>query len=502
MIDISMNDDRQLLVSELFGEVRAALIDKGVLQGLLIHREGEQRMLGNIYKAKVVRVMPEMQAAFVDFGDSKNGFLKLADLGIQHFKGKQIGDYLHAGQTMVVQVIKEAAGEKGARLSALCSIAGNLLVAQVSGLNPRFSAISDETKVAISNKIENESVRQTLLTKVNELSASFDSSPRWIVRTQAEHAEAETIQAEFNQLQAQLLSINNEHAKIGDCVHQATDVVDQIISMSGQTAPKSVVCDQHEFAQRLELQTRQLNWPKISYEKDQDHSNTSLFDRFGVEQQIKQLNDIKVPLSNGGSIFVQQTEALVAIDINSGQVNTSQIRSALQTNLDAIDEIVRQLKLRELAGLVVIDFIDLEHKQERAALNEAVQRMPQLDPRIHQIQTLSPLGLVQLTRERRGQSWEQAQKQACHSCNGLGTVTSNVSLCYEIYRSLQKNHARHSATHYRIVAGTEVILTLQGEQANNLLKLKNLINTPIELVIDAKYQAGKFEIVPSASSTA
>lgn len=489
-----MASKEEILINVTPRETRVAIIENGVLQELHLERTLARGIVGNIYKGKVARVLPGMQAAFVDIGLDKNGFLHAADItrndpaftADTQRDTPPVQTLVREGESVYVQVLKDPIGDKGARLTSELSLPSRNLVFLPSG-----------NEIGISQKIESPAERDRLLALLDELRAEAGTNGGFIVRTLAESASDQDIR---NDLLFQLrlweaCETKLKAAKPASLVHEdlslalrtmrdlVHDDVEKIRIDSKETFDKAIDFAQHyvpELVERLEY-----------YPGEQP-----LFGLYSVENSIQSAMQRKVMLHSGGDLIVDQTEAMTTIDVNTGSYvgRRNLDETIFKTNLEAAGEIARQVRLRNLGGIIIVDFIDMRrnsHKQQvLAALEKAIAK----DRVKIGVSEISPLGLVEITRKRTRESLEQIMCETCTVCNGRGTVKTVQTVCYEILREVLREARQFKARAYTIVASPQVVNLLLDEEASSLADLQEFIDRPISLQVDTHYQQPQYDI--------
>ncbi len=497
-----MATKEEILINVTPRETRVAVVEDGVLQELHLERSLNRGIVGNIYKGKVCRVLPGMQAAFVDIGLDKNGFLHASDAIYQHLpqalnqKTVQpresakdvppIQNLVHEGKSIYVQILKDSISDKGARLTTELSMPSRNLVYLPYGQG-----------VGISQKINNSAERERLTELLLGLMIEHDLQGGFIVRTSAESASDKDIAADMLFLK-RIWNFNVKAMKTTKAislVHEdlplalralrdlAHDGLDKIWIDSRETIEKA-----REFAAEL--------MPEVVDKLESYSGEHPLFSLYSVEQEIQSAMSHKVALSSGGDLVFDLTEAMTTIDVNTGSyVGQRNVDETLfKTNLEAASEIARQLRLRNLAGIIIIDFIDMRRKTHKQQVMAALEAAIASDRVKINIADISPLGLVEITRKRTRESLEQVLCEPCHVCRGRGTIKTVQTVCYEILREVLSEYRRYKAHSYTIVAAPAVINLMLDEEARSLADLQDFIDRPISLQSDPYYQQQQYDI--------
>ncbi len=490
-----MASKEEILINVTPRETRVAVIENGVVQELHLERTLSRGIVGNIYKGKVVRVLPGMQAAFVDIGLDKNGFLHAADIARSDpaFSGtpiKQvppIQELVREGESVFVQALKDPIGSKGARLTTELSMPSRNLVYLPNG-----------DDIGISQKIENEEERDRLRGIVETCIEQQMLAGGFIIRTLAESASDEDIAHDivFQQRLWGYVSSSMTTAKPASLIHE--DVPLALRTM------RDLV---HDNLEKIRIDSRETFDKAVSFAKEfvpeavvlleYYPGEQPVFGLYSVEQEIENAMQRKVMLKSGGDMIIDQTEAMTTIDVNTGSyVGRRNLEETLfKTNLEAATEIAHQMRLRNLGGIIIIDFIDMQSakhkKQVLAALEAAIVK----DRVKINITDISPLGLVEVTRKRTRESLEHTMCETCPSCNGRGMVKTVQTVCYEILRELLREDRQFKAQSYTIVASSAVVNLLLDEEASSLADLQEFIDRPISLQVDTHFLQQDYEIV-------
>ncbi len=490
-----MASKEEILINVTPRETRVAVIENGVLQELHLERTLSRGIVGNIYKGKVVRVLPGMQAAFVDIGLDKNGFLHAADIARNDpafaaepiKKVPSIQDLVHEGESVFVQVLKDPIGSKGARLTTELSMPSRNLVFLPSGEN-----------IGISQKIESDVERQRLRSIVEACIEEQSLSGGFIIRTLAESASDEDVANDivFQQRLWGYVSGAMKTAKPASLVHEDVplalrtmrdlvhDNVEKIRIDSRETFDKAV-----EFAKELVPEAVDL----LEYYPGEQ----PLFGLYSVEDEIESAMQRKVMLKSGGDMVIDQTEAMTTIDVNTGSfVGRRNLEETLfKTNLEAASAIAHQIRLRNLGGIIIVDFIDMQSAKHKKQVLLALETAIVKDRVKVNVSDISPLGLVEITRKRTRESLEHTMCEACPMCDGRGMVKTVQTVCYEILRELLREDRQFKAQSYTIVAAPVVVDLLLDEEASSLADLQEFIGRSISLQVDPHFQQQDYEIV-------
>ncbi len=483
----------EILINLTQREVRAALVDNGVLQEVMIERTSHRGLTGNIYKARVVRVLPGMQAAFVEMGLARTGFLHASDvlpppgtLPPEDGQELNIRNLLREGDTVLVQVVKDQLGTKGARLTTFITMPSRFLV-----------LLPMETSIGISGRIESEAERARLKELVTGLT---DSSPRHgcIVRTAAEGVADEPLRADLDFLRRlwEVVVRRAQDAPVPSLVHQDLPLPIRVLrDLANPGTRRVLIDDQAGYVALREFAATVV--PELASRIEFYPGPRPVFDLYGIEGEIQKALARKVELKSGGYLVIDQTEALTSIDVNTGAFvgHRSPEDTIFRTNLEAAVAIARQLRLRNLGGIIVIDFIDMQEEAHRQQVREALSSAMHGDNARAQIAEVSPLGLVQMTRKRTRESLEHVLCEPCPSCEGRGHVKTPETVCYEIFREILRQHGQFSFKGLVILAHQEVVELLLDEESSGIAELEERTGKPIRLQVESLYAPDQFDVV-------
>ncbi len=488
-----MNELREeILINVTPREVRAAVVENGVLQELMIERASRRGLIGNIYKGRVSRVLPGMQAAFVDIGLDRAGFLHVADIRPRRVEASEedrepaIRDLLREGDEILVQVLKDPLGTKGARLTTYVTVPSRYVVMVPAGDN-----------VGISARIEDEAERDRLRLLVEECNGT-DPRRGYIVRTAAEGAERDALRADMLFLQ-KLWDVVRERANgqpTGSLVHEDLPLAIRVVRDLVSIGIERVRVDSEEFSQRLSEFTNQF-MPEKALDIELYTGRRPILDLYGIEDEIERALQRKVSLKSGGHVVFDQTEAMTTVDVNTGAYvgHRNLEETIFRTNLEAAVAIARQLRLRNLGGIIIIDFIDMVEAHHRDQVLDALQSALAADSARTQITQVSPLGLVEMTRKRTRESLEHILCEPCPACDGTGYLKTAETVCYEIFREILRQHRQFSFTELVVLAHQDVIEMLLDEESSSLAELEEFTGKPIRLQAESMYAQDRFDVV-------
>ncbi len=478
----------EILVNITPQETRVAVMEQGVVQELHIERTGSSGIVGNIYSGRVSRVLPGMQSAFIDIGLDRAAFLHVADIWRLRQNGdadKPIERLLHEGESILVQVIKDSTGTKGARLSTQISIAGRLLV-----------YLPQESHIGISQRIENEAERELLREKLQHL-LSADEKGGYIIRTMAETASEYDLQTDIAYLHKLWHSIwKKSSASTPTLLYQDLTLGHRVLRDFVDDDTVRILVDSRETFQKM-FAFAQAYMVNVMGRVNHYAGERPLFDLYGVEDEIEKSLARRVNLKSGGYLIVDQTEALTTVDVNTG--GFIGIRSfddtIFKTNLEAAQVIARQLRLRNLGGIIIIDFIDMENSEHRNAVLTEFKKALLRDRTRMTVSGFTALGLIEMTRKRTRESLAHILCESCPTCQGRGEVRTAQTMCYEILRELLRESRQFDAREFRILASQQVIDLFLDEESQNLAQLGDFIAKPISLQVEAAYTQEQYDVI-------
>ncbi len=469
---------QEILINITPQEARAAIVEDGVLQELHMERSSSLGLVGNIYRGEVCRVLPGMQSAFVEIGLQRAAFLHAADVlectvnDADSEKQKAIQTVLREGQSLIVQVLKEPMGSKGARLTTQISIAGRFLV-----------YLPQQDHIGVSQRIEDEAERELLRERLIRLLPE-DRQGGYIIRTVSEAATDEELLADIDYLQKAWVNIQAA----------SQDAADRSLVFQDLGLPMRMLRDLvNEQTDRILVDSRETYQKLLDFSEDYSvgmanrlqhyQGEQPLFDMHNVENEIKKALSRKVELKCGGYLIIDQTEALTTVDVNTGSYvsGNSLSDTIFKTNLEACQCIARQLRLRNLGGIIIIDFIDMNEDGQHAAVLEELQKAIAKDRARVAVHGFSALGLVEMTRKRTRGRLAHVLCEPCPACLGRGELKTPQTVCYEIFRELLRYSRQTAAREFRVLASQKVIDLLMGEEAQGLADLSNFIGKPVSL---------------------
>ncbi len=486
----------EILVNVTPRETRAAVVENGMLQEVLIERASRRGLISNIYKGRVSRVLPGIQAAFVDLGLERTAFLHYSDIarGTHHPHGQDgpgdqegdIRDLLREGMDVLVQVLKDPLGSKGARLTTHISIPSRYLVLLPGGGGTGVSA-----------RIESEAERLRLR-EVMGCITDPASGYGYIVRTAAEGASLDALRADMLFLDRLWKAILQTAAdsRSGQLVHEDLSLPLRVLrDLVGIDVERIRVDSETTFARMQAFAGRFM--PSMLARISLYEENHPIFDLYGVEDEIDRALQRRVPLKSGGHVVFDQTEAMTTIDVNTGGYvgHRNLEETVYRTNLEAAVAIARQLRLRNLGGIIIIDFIDMADEEHRRQVQQALTARLALDHARTEIMNVSPLGLVEMTRKRNRESLEHVLCQGCPTCNSRGFVKTPETICYEIFREILRQYRQFDFQELLVLARPEVIERLLDEESTGMAELEEFTRKPIRLQSEAAYVPDQFDVV-------
>ncbi|MDX9700263.1 MAG: ribonuclease G [Rhodocyclaceae bacterium] len=470
-------------------ETRVAVVEQGVVQELHVERTANRGIVGNIYLGRVVRVLPGMQSAFIDIGLERTAFLHVADIWSERHNGeagRPIEKILSEGQSLTVQVLKDPIGTKGARLSTQISIAGRLLV-----------YLPQEKHIGISQRIEDESERESLRGRLGKL-VPEDESGGFIVRTMAEFATDEELASDIAYLRKLWSEIRN--AATGrhppTMLYADLDLGKRVLRDLVDDETSRIMIDSRENFHKLRDFAAEYS-PKVLPLLVHYTGERPIFDLHSIEDEIQRALARRVELKSGGYLIIDQTEAMTTVDVNTGGfVGARNFDDTIfKTNLEAAQAIARQLRLRNLGGIIIIDFIDMENLEHREMVLDEFRKALSRDHTKMSVNGFTALGLVEMTRKRTRESLAHLLCEACPTCDGRGEVKTARTVCYEILRELLREARQFKAREFRVLASPHVIDLFLDDESQSLAMLSDFIDRKISLHPEASYTQEQFDIV-------
>ena len=482
---------KEIFINRTAFETRLALVEDKVLQQIHIDRDEEPSLVGNIYKAKVLRVMPGMQSAFVDIGSDRNAFIPIDNI-FRAKPGDKILDILGEGQDILVQVVKDPINKKGALVTTDLSIATDYLVYRHGRTKPGISA-------QIKQKEERSRLNDLLNTIVSAVTLPERLTGNFIVRSAAEGITDDELTSDINSLIKIWRSIESLRVqKSPVTVYQNTQKFQSLIANMLDQGATKITVDCEIYWKKLndwcDLHSRGVNKIFELY-SGEGH----LFDMYQIEDQINAALNLEVALDCGGYLVIEETEALSVIDVNTGSFIGESIdhNTFLRVNLEAALECVKQIKLRHLTGIIIIDFIDMQNSDHRSQVLKQLKNAFSQDSDISIISDFTELGLVQVARKKTRKSLRQIVCEPCNHCETKGVIKSEETLCLEIFRELTKIDSNCVSRSIEIYASDAVIKLLENKYSTQLNDFTNRTNCDVKLIIERSLQSNQFNIIPA-----
>jgi ribonuclease G len=481
----------EILINVTPQETRVAIVENGVLQEVHIERARTRGIVGNVYKGKIVRILPGMQAAFVDIGEARTAFLHAADIRSPTDAGGDgapapINELLHEGQEIIVQVVKDPLGTKGARLTMQITLPARYLV-----------YLPYSRHIGISQKIGDDTERERLRALVKSARTEGEEGG-YILRTLAETVDEQEIHNDVQYLRRVWAACREriQDAVPGTLIHEDLALALRTMRDLVRANVEKIRIDSREiFTKARDFAIEFI--PEVAERIEHYPGERPIFDLYSVEDEIQKALARKVPLKSGGHLVLDQTEAMTTIDVNTGAyVGKKNLEETLfKTNLEAAQAIARQLRLRNLGGMIIVDFIDMAEAEHKRQVLRALERALARDRTKVCMTEMSPLGLVELTRKRTRESLEHVLCQPCPACQGRGMLKSAQTVCYEIFREILRDARQYGADEYLVLAAPEVVDMLLDEEATGLVKLQEFIGRPVQLKVEPLYTQEQYDVV-------
>jgi ribonuclease G len=511
---------KEMIISSNGHETMVAILEDDLVAEIFVERERQRGVVGNVYKGRVSKVLPGMQSSFIDLGLERDGFLYVADVvdTLEEFEkleagdeegggnGKDAGggrgrddagrapakieDLLKEGQEILVQVVKEPLGTKGARLTSHVTMAGRFLV---------FMPTVDH--VGVSRKIESRDERGRLRGIVREFRDAHGFTGGVIIRTAAAGRPKEDIVSDLEAFHKIWLEIRQrmESSRAPAVVYREQSLVSKLIRDLLTEEFQAIRID-HPLEHQRVLELVERIMPALAPRVKLYSKPFPIFEEYGVQAEIDKALKSKVWLKSGGSIVINQTEALVAIDVNTGRYVGKKTSGRLEdtivkTNLEAVKEIVRQLRLRDLGGIIVLDFIDMEEKKNRQKVLQAVEQELRKDRSPSKALQVSDFGLVIITRKRVKQSLERVLTEPCPYCSGTGVIKSSSTICYEILSEVKKIGGDLNGHRVLLRVNPDIARALKGEESAVLKDLRQSIGKDVTVKADVLLHHEQFDVM-------
>ncbi len=497
-----MGTPQDILINWAPQETRVAIIEGGAVQELHVERTLERGLVGNIYMGKVARVLPGMQSAFIDIGLERAAFLHVADLHSEEPGGKVARSHeqalepierrLHEGQPLMVQVIKDPIGTKGARLSSQISVAGRMLV-----------YLPQDEHIGISQKIGSPEHREQLRYRMGTLTreaAAADGRPPggYILRTNAEEATDVELSADIAYLRKTWTVVRDKGLKSppGTLLYQELSLVQRVLRDLVNETTQTIRIDSQEQFALLQCFGQEYSASAVG-RLALYRGERPIFDLYNIDTEIQRAMARRVDLKSGGYLIIDQTEALTTVDVNTGgYVGARNFDDTIyKTNLEAALTIARQLRLRNLGGIIIVDFIDMAREEHRDHVLGELRKQIGKDRTKSTVSGFSALGLVEMTRKRTRESLAHMLCQPCPTCDGRAQVKTARTVCYDILREILREARQFNPREFRVVASATVVEMLLDEESQHLAGLSEFVGKPISLQTEPSLSPEQYDIV-------
>ena len=485
----------EILINFTPMETRVAVVENGVVQEVYLEREANRGRVGGIFKGKVVRVLPGMQAAFVEIGFERAAFIHVNDIYRAQPRTEEepkpvpnIMSLVREGQELVVQVIKDQIGSKGARLTTQLSIPSRYLV---------FMPYANH--IGISQRIDGEEERERLKGIIqNHLQSDESKGGGIIVRTVAEGVDEAALIHDLMFLEKLWVGVSEKikNDSAVSVIHQDLPLYLRTIRDSVKDDVEKVKIDSLETYEKIIEFVREFI-PEAEPKIEHYSGERPVFELYGVEEEIQKALGCQVQLKSGGYLVIDQTEAMTTVDVNTGAyVGHRNLEETIyKTNLEAAHSIARQLRLRNLGGIIIVDFIDMLEEEHRRQVLRAFEKMLSRDHAKNKITQVSELGLVEMTRKRTRESLERMMCEPCGVCGGKGFYKTAQTVCYELFREVMREARAYDADRYLVIASQEVVDRLLDEESANVADLESYIGKTIKFQVESLYNQEQFDIV-------
>ncbi|MGH1431226.1 MAG: ribonuclease G [Neptuniibacter sp.] len=483
----------EILINFTPMETRVAVIENGMPQEVYVERVNRRGIVGNIYQGKVVRVLPGMQAAFVDIGLERAAFIHVEEVLAQNATQEEktnasIAHLVREGQPLLVQVTKDPIGTKGARLTTHLSMPSRYLV-----------FMPGNQHVGVSQRIEDSEERDRLRQTIQALVEEEDGEPSgFILRTVSEGAAEAELRADIQFLRRLWLSIQEKikTAKAPSVIYEDLPLNMRALRDMAHSGLERIRIDSRETFHRAKDFVQALV-PEVSDSLEYYPGERPIFDLFNVEEEIQKALGRKVELKSGGHLIFDQTEAMTTVDVNTGAFvgHRNLEETIFKTNLEAATAIGRQLRLRNLGGIIIIDFIDMEDADHQRQVLRTLERVLDRDHAKCKVTGVSELGLVEMTRKRTRESLEQVLCGVCSECQGRGSIKTPETVCYEIFREILRQHRAYDTDSYLVLAAQTVVNYLLEDASDHVAELEAFIGKTIRFQIEPMYNAESFDVV-------
>ena len=477
----------EILMNVTPTESRVAVVENGVLQEIFIERSNHRGLVGNIYKGRVVRVLPGMQAAFVDIGLERAAFIHSSE--ISRDNNAPIVQLVREGQSLIVQVTKDPIGTKGARLTTHLSIPSRYLVYMPATAH-----------LGVSQRIEEESERERLKRLVTGCmeSEGLTGEAGFILRTAADGVGEDEILADVRYLRRlwRKLEERIKDNPLPSMIYDELPLSQRAIRDLARPETTKILIDSNETYQKID-QFCQQYVPEVAETIEYYKGPGPIFELYNVEEDIQRGLERQVALKSGGYLVIDQTEAMTTIDVNTGGfVGRRNLEDTIfKTNLEAATAIGRQVRLRNLGGIIILDFIDMTDVEHQRQVLRMLEKVLEKDHTKTKISGVSELGLVEMTRKRTRESLEHMLMEPCSACQGRGSVKTAETICYEIFREILREERAYNAGTYLVLASQEVVDRLLDEDSHGLADLEAFIGKTIRLQVEGRYRQDEYDII-------
>ena len=489
----------EILVNVTPRETRVAVVENGVLQEVQIERVARRGLVGGIFKGCVSRVMPGMDAAFIDIGLEKAAFIHASDVNTLPHSSQSsppadgettheaIANLLHEGQQVLVQVVKDQIGTKGARLTTNITVPSRYLV-----------LLPYSTDVRLSARLEDEDERERLSSLMREMLEASGKKFGCILRTAAESASEEELRRDLDFLLRLWSSIVEKIGKVNSVAEVYSDLPLAVRTLRDLNTDdvENIYIDSRETVLNVKTFAEKLV-PELVDRVQRYKGARPIFDLHGIEDELEKALQRKVMLKSGGHLVFDQTESMTTVDVNTGGFigNRNLEETIFKTNLESAQTIGRQLKLRNLGGIIIIDFIDMAEEEHKRQVLRALEKALEKDRAKTQICEVSPLGLVEMTRKRTHESLEHILCEPCSTCSGAGSIKSSQTVCYQLFREIMRVARQYEANDLLVLASQSVVDLLVDEESDILAELEEFTKKTIKLQVETLYTQEQFDVV-------
>ncbi len=487
----------EILINITPMETRVAVVENGVLQEIYIERSASKGIVGNIYKGKVVRVLPGMQAAFVDIGLERTSFIHASDIAVVDDEGVEqrggdvpdIRSMVREGQSLIVQVIKDPIGTKGARLTTHLSVPSRYLV-----------YMPHTRHIGISQRIDDETERNRMREVVESCIANegMENLGGFIIRTAAEGFGEDELQADvkyFKRLWAALERKIKERSAPAIIYEDLPLYMRTMRDLVRPELEKIRIDSKENYEKVKEFAEDYI--PELAARIEYYPGERPIFDLYGVEDEIQKALGRKVDLKSGGYLIIDQTEAMTTIDVNTGGFvgHRNLEETIFKTNLEAATALARQLRVRNLGGIIIIDFIDMQDLEHRRQVHRTLEKAMEKDYAKAVVTGVSELGLVEMTRKRTRESLEHVMCEDCPVCQARGSVKTAETICYEIFREILREARAYDNDKLLVLASQSVVDRLLDEESASVADLEEFIGKSIQFQVESVYNQEQFDVI-------